>query len=309
MKIVFLYNHPHPVHGIWAESIQAIFIQDRVNKLKIFGISRIIKSLITLKKIPKDTDAVLCESASQMLAGSLWKLFNKKKKLACIVSDPKMHYLKSSGFLSKKLTLWMFRKADLLIPTSPLMLSLIPGEINCVKKVVFPYADISRYKKHNCSLNKKTIIFTGRIGYEKGADRTSRAFEMIKLIFPESKLYLVGFGDMQEEISNKKIPGLEITGWQDSPEKYMEKGSIYLSLARIEPAGIAILEAMLLGLVPIVSYGVGNRYIVEKISKELVVENEQEAAIIIEKLWKNSVLLKKYSKRAKIIASKYSAEK
>src|SRR3989344_9456219 len=118
MKIIFLYNHPHPVHGAWAESIYADFQQDRVLKIKLPGISRLVKSLITWIKLPKDAEIVLCESSSQLIAGSLWKHFNRKKKLVCIMSDPKWYYLQNKK-LRRSLYYWMVKQADLLIPTSP----------------------------------------------------------------------------------------------------------------------------------------------------------------------------------------------
>lgn len=308
MKTIFLNNHPHPVHGAWAESINAEFILDRVMKFKIPGISRIVKSLSTLMKIPKDTDIVLCESSSQLIAGSLWKSLNKNKKLALIVSDPKVYYFKKMKGLKRKINLWMLNKTDLLIPTSPLMKSLIPKEIKAVKKVVFPYVDVERYNGYTCS-KERILIFTGRISYEKGADKTLGAFKLIKNNVKEAKLYMLGFGKLQEKLESEQVQDVIFTGWTDKPEDYLKKGSIYISLARIEPAGIAILEAMLLGLVPVISQGVGNKYIVEKINKELVINNEQEAANLIEKLWNNKILLKKYSEKAKKIAIGYDKNK
>jgi len=113
MKTIFLHNHPHPVHGTWAESLYSHFILDRVtSKFKIPGLSRFFKSLITLAQIPRDTDLVLCESGSQLIAGSLWKTFHKNKKLASIVSDPKIYYLKKMRGIKKHFYIWMFKKTE-----------------------------------------------------------------------------------------------------------------------------------------------------------------------------------------------------
>ena len=235
MKTIFLNNHPHPVHGAWAESINAEFILDRVVKFKAPGISRILKSLSTFMKIPKDADVVICESSSQLIAGSLWKCFNKNKKLALIVSDPKVYYLNEMTGLNKKINLWMLKKTDLLIPTSPLMKSLIPKEVKSIKKVVFPYVDVERYHNYSAS-EDNTLIFTGRISYEKGADRTLNAFKLLKNNVNDAKLYMLGFGKLQKELESEEIQNVIFTGWTDKPEDYLKKGSIYISLARIEPA-------------------------------------------------------------------------
>lgn len=307
MKLIFLYNHPHPVHGAWAESVYAEFLQDRA-RFRIPGVSRIIKSLITLCKIPPDTDIILCESFSQLIAGSLWKSFHPEKKLACIVSDPKVYYLQQNSWPAKKCYTWMLRQCNLLLPTSPLMASLIP-ECTAIKKIVFPYVNLARYAPHHANLKTHAIIFTGRIGHEKGADRTIQAFQLLRQHVPDAQLFMVGFGDLQDALQQLEIPGITFTGWQEHPETFLEKSSIYLSLARIEPAGIAILEAMAAGLIPVVSEGVGNKYIVERISKELIVKNEAEAAAIITKLWQHPSQLQQYSKKARLIASQYGYEK
>lgn len=307
MKIIFLSNHPHPVHAIWAESINAKFMLDRVrSEVMIPKISRIIKSISTFLKIPKDTDVVLCESSSQLIAGVVWKIFNKKKKLVSIVSDPTVYYLKEMNKLKANLYIWMLNKTDLLIPTSPLMLSIIPKNVNVKKLVVPPYADTRRYSRHNASLDKETIVSTGRLSYEKGADRILKTFKILKRENKNAKLYILGYGKLKNSLELEKIDDIIFTGWANKPEHYLKKGSIYLSLARIEPAGIILLEAMLVGLVPVVSKGVGNSYIVKRISKELVVENEEEASRIIRKLWGNKSLLKKYSSIAKKIAKEYN---
>ena len=82
-----------------------------------------------------------------------------------------------------------------------------------------------------------------------------------------------------------------------------------MSLARIDPAGVAVLEAMSSGLVPVVSRGVGNSYIVEKINKNLVVSDQSEVQKIIKKLWTDKKFLKNASQKSIIIAKQYNKEK
>lgn len=310
MKIIFLSNHPHPVHGAWAESINAKFILDRVNyKIKIPFFSRIIKSIITFLKIPKDTYLILCESSSQLTTGILWKIFNKTKKIVAIISDPKVYYLKNNKGIKRRVYIQLLNKVDLFIPTSPLMSSFLPKEIKSKKIIVFPYVDLLRYSKYKSNLSNKLIISIGRISYDKGTDISLEIFKAINKKHKDSKILFLGMGKLKEELENKKIKNASFLGWVDKPEEYLQKGSIYLSSARIEPAGIAVLEAMTIGLVPIVSGGVGNKYIVERIDKSLVINNEEEAIEIIEKLWNNPKLLETYSQKAKKIAKEYNKKK
>jgi len=313
MKSVFLYNSEHrgykghPVHEEWAKSINAVFINDR-DKLQIPNISRPIKSFFTAKKIPKDVDLVLCEGASQIFSGAIWKVKNKDKKLALIVSDPKWFYLKTMNPKLKKIYMNALSKYDLFIPTSPLMYSLIPKELPGKRSIVFPFAD-PRFFRYKADLSSKNIVFTGRIGLEKGTDLLLETYLKIMQDFPESKLYILGFGKLKDKLENKKIKNVIFPGWIDNLEKYLEKSSIYMSLARIDPAGVAVLEAMSSGLIPVVSKGVGNSYIVEKIDKSLVVNNPLEVQKIIKKLWTDKKFLKNTSQKSIKLAKQYNKEK
>src|SRR3989344_4122262 len=110
MKTIFLNNAPHPSHGLWANSINAIFIDDRVSNYKVKNLSRLSKSLNTIFKIPQDADFVLCESASQLLTGILWKYTHPSKKLGLIVSDPKYYHMWKMTSFKKNLYLKMLSK-------------------------------------------------------------------------------------------------------------------------------------------------------------------------------------------------------
>jgi len=310
MKITFIYNAPHPVHKAWAESIKAKFVSDRAEgKLNLRNIKRFVKSFTTILKIPKDTDLLLCEGGSQFLTGALWKRRNKERKLVGIVSDPKLYYYKFMTKTKRRLYLWTLKKYDLLIPTSPMMESLIPKQVKAKIKVVFPFVDIKRHTAKVKERENNTIIFVGRIGKEKGADNTIKAFEIIKKRFPNTKLYMVGFGSLQKQLEERKINRVIFTGWANNPEEYIRKGTIIISLARIEPAGIAILEGMCAGLVPVVSKSVGNSYIVEKVGKELVVETPSQAAKTIINLFKDNKKRISYAKKAQKIVKTYTKEK
>lgn len=313
MKSVYLYNsnhrgfEGHPIHEAWAKSINAESILDR-DEMQVPYISRFIKSLFTSMKIPKDADLVLCEGASQIFSGYFWKRKNKDKKIVLIVSDPKWFYLKKTNFLLKKIYTKALKDFDLFISTSPLMKSLIPKELPGKVSMVFPFFD-NRFAEYKCDLSKKNIVFTGRVGWEKGVDILFKAYKKILKDFPESRLYILGFGNLMEQLKKENIENMIFTGWEHNPENYLKKSSVYMSLARIDPAGVAVLEAMSMGVVPVVSEGVGYNYVVKKISKELVVKNPDEASIIVKKLWNDRKLLDKYSKKAREISKDYNKEK
>ena len=285
MKTIFLNNYPHPAHGLWADSINAQYIDDRVAEYKLKNFSRIQKSLETIKKIPKDAEFVLCESASQLITGVIWKTFHKKKKLGLIVSDPKYYHMWKMLSFKKKLYLMMLKKVDIFICSSQLMKDYLPKESHDRAYVVPPAFNREKFEKIKCNINNKNIIFTARICLEKGVDHLVNVFLKVKKQYKESRLYLLGAssyipgqGDLREQLENKKIKDIIFTGHVDT-RPYLKKCSLY------------------------VNQNVGNKSYVAMINKELVVNNDEEAENMILKLWKNKKLLEKYSKKA-IEASK-----
>src|SRR3989338_5604203 len=167
MKTIFLNNYPHPAHGLWADSINAQYIDDRVAEYKLKNFSRIQKSLETIKKIPKDAEFVLCESASQLITGVIWKTFHKKKKLGLIVSDPKYYHMWKMLSFKKKLYLMMLKKVDIFICSSQLMKDYLPKESHDRAYVVPPAFNREKFEKIKCNINNKNIIFTARTCLKK----------------------------------------------------------------------------------------------------------------------------------------------
>ncbi|MEK6947709.1 MAG: glycosyltransferase family 4 protein [Nanoarchaeota archaeon] len=315
MKTIFLNNAPHPSHGIWANSINSIFIDDRVKEYRVKNLSRLTKSLETVFKIPKDAEFVLCESASQLLTGILWKINHRNKKLGLIVSDPKYYHMWKMTSMKKKLYIWMLKKVDIFICSSQLMKDYLPEECRKRAFVVPPAFNREDYKKIRGNINSKNIIFTARICLEKGVDHLVDVFLKVKEKHKESKLYLMGAssyipgqGNLREQLESRKLKNIIFTGHVDT-KPYLKKCSIYVNLAWIEPASVSVIQAMCTGIVPIVNKNVGNKTYVEMIDKELVVNSDEQAERMILKLWKNKKLLERYSKRAIEVSKTYPDEK
>ncbi len=315
MEVTFLYNAPHKVHAEWARSVNAFFVKDRVKENGIQNFSRLFKSLDTLKKIPPGTEVLLCEGGSQIFSGALWKVFHPKKKLVLIVSDPKMYYLHKMNFIKKFFNILALRRFDLFIPTSPLMASLIPKGLKGERVIVYPFFERERFKGKGGNLKSHNIIFAARTCKEKGSDLLVDLFVDLKKEFEDTKLFFLGIssyipgqGDLRKELEERRLKDVYFEGLVKDPELFMQNCSLYVSLARIEPAGVSILEAMYLGLVPVVSRGTGNSYIVKEIAEELVVADKEEARRLIKRLWTSPRLLKTYSQRGKKISKGYTKQ-
>ena len=186
-------------------------------------------------------------------------------------------------------------------------------------KIIQPFTDTKKFLAKKGNLNSKNIIYTGRISLEKGADLVLEAFKIIKKEVKEAKLYFIGIssqlpgqGDLrkilEKQIKEEQIKDVIFTGHINNPENYMEKCSILMSLARIDAANVSIAEAMCMGIIPIASQGVGFKDVAGSLSKELVVNNEKEAAFLVLKLWNSRQKMQALSKKAVKIGAYYNKE-
>lgn len=304
MKYSFLYSGPHYTHSTWAESVDSYFIRNRIENYRVKNLSRLMKSLLIIKKIPKDTDVLICEGGSDIIAGYIWKRNNNNKKLVFIVDDPKVYYLSRMNKIKQRLYYKALDSVDLFIAPTELMKSYIPKKYYPKTRIAELWIDYKKFYSKN-DINSKNIVFVGLLCKEKGVDRIIRAFKKVNSKIAESKLYLVGDGPLRGESKDN----IFFVGHSKSPEKYMRKGSIYINLARLEPAGVAVLEAMSCGLPPIITDHVGFKYAVDKVSKDLTVKDEEEAAEMIIKLWNDKKLLKSLSEKSRIAPEKFTKER
>jgi glycosyltransferase involved in cell wall biosynthesis len=160
--------------------------------------------------------------------------------------------------------------------------------------------------------NTKNIIFYGRISLDKGTDLLLDMFAKLVKDVPDCKLFISGFSldDLEERLKRRGIKNIFFLGRLQDEElkKVLEKCPIYVNLARIDPASVAVLEVMRGGTIPVVSANVGNNYIVREISKSLVVRRPDEAAVLITRLLGHPELLRRYSLRAIRLAQKYDRQ-
>lgn len=142
----------------------------------------------------------------------------------------------------------------------------IPIEIN----PHFPKDDhILTVKADLKSKNVITIGITPRL--RKGTD----IFVELAKINPKIHFYLLGKTESLSEKfidDMKKIPNLTFTGWQE-PTPYISKCTFFLLPARYDSGPIALLEAMMTGLIPIVSSNVGSQDSVIKVKEDLVIDS------------------------------------
>jgi len=119
--------------------------------------------------------------------------------------------------------------------------------------------------KYGISYNDIVVIVAARLVKEKGIDLIIEAFGKLKEMTKRDDIWLwiVGNGENEFELKemaiNKGIAGRVIfLGYQKNVEDYLREANIYISASKIESFGIALLEAMSVGLVCIATSTCGS---------------------------------------------------
>lgn len=144
-------------------------------------------------------------------------------------------------------------------------------------------------EKSLSSLENKHVVCVGRLDYLKGQDRLIEIWKEIAPKFPDWKLLFVGDGRMMSTLQNNVTKygltdSVEFLGKRTDVESILSQSSIFAFTSRTESFGMAISEALCVGL-PVVSFDCecGPRDIVFSYYNGFLIENNNKD-IYIEKL-------------------------
>jgi glycosyltransferase involved in cell wall biosynthesis len=324
MRTIFVYYNPHPIHKAWADSVtdeQIPFVSKKIfdvgrikNKTKslsyrIFDILRTnpiaLQTIAVLNsyRIPK-ADVYLIENASCIIP----VLFRKKKKSKVIlINDDIFFYLiRDSKGLMRKIYLRLLKSINGIISSSE-MIKKVSQEYTRVPNIVnYPFSETEKYSKYKADIKSDDMAFVGMLANQKRIDLIIESFLKVSDEF-RGKLYLIGKEEDKIEAleCNRDNKSIIVTGWTLSPEDYMKRCGFYINPAEREAFGMNIMEAMCMGIPPLVSKKCG----AAEISKNLIIEQNTED--IVKKLrWlkKNPAMKKKLGEKCRKEALKYTKE-
>jgi len=305
MNNLFIYTGPHPAHDALANALNCKKVKSN-GKIPFFG--RILNAMaISNKTHNKQFDIILTESISRdLLAGAYYKYEHPKTKLVALLTDPKLLELNTAPWADRQLTLWSLVKADLLLVGSEMMFNLVPIKFRYKTKFFWPgIENIDSHLTLNAKFGKN-LVFIGKIDDYKGTDLLYKIFRDIKHIDHMAKLYVAGDGPNSELFKNHIDKGINYLGKTESSLFMHDVASFYITKARYEPSGVAIIEAMAQGLVPMVSEGVGYNSIVREVDPRLVTKTDNDILNIYKKLINDKKEWTRLSKKCKKVAAKYS---
>lgn len=269
----------------------------------------ILKAMLTVSEIPK-ADIYFVEGGICLNAAYFVKLFRAKKaKIILMIPEPFFNLDKMKG-----IKLWwvkkMLSKVDAVIAISDLVKEdakkYFSGPIEIAHH---PVLNINRFKNVSIAWNKKRLVYVVErpleVGQIKGLDIAVKSFKIAKKRISDLELWLVGSGT---ENLDYNIRGIKYLGYQKI-EDVFSKSQIIISPSRYDAFNLAVAEASLCGLLPIVSNKTGAREFIKKVDASLVINSfdpKEYAEKIINLFNTNPSELKKISSELKKEVSYYN---
>ena len=153
---------------------------------------------------------------------------------------------------------------------------------------------IVNYKNNDIDFTKLKICTIGRIGFQKNPS----LFNQIAEAFPDFQFTWIGDGELRNQLISKNI---KITGWANRNDvlKNVLENNIFLLPSLWEGLPIALLEAMYLGKVCIVSNVIGNRDVIKNGVNGFVCNNLEDFKMVINKIKNEEYEINSVSQKAK----------
>lgn len=191
---------------------------------------------------------------------------------------------------------------------------------NFVDNTIFKPAGISKKRilKKQFGIEQQSIIYVGRLSYEKSIDQAIRAFNLILKKSPSIMFMIIGDGPERENlkslasklnIANKII----FTGFLRGKSliKALQANDVFVTASKTETFCIAALEAMAVGLPVVAANEKGLRELVRNNKNGFLITSDSPAKMAgkILELFSQNKILEKFSQQAISTAAEHSSKK
>lgn len=163
---------------------------------------------------------------------------------------------------------------------------------------------IGKDKEKQIDVDNLKICTVGRIGFQKNPE----LFNKIAESFPNIQFTWIGDGELEEKLTSKNI---SVTGWAKREDvlKKVAENDIFILPSLWEGLPIALLEAMYLGKICIVSNVIGNRDVIDNEVNGFVCDGLEDYISCINKIRNKDVELDVIVRQVKKdILEKYNIE-
>ncbi|MFH1182761.1 MAG: glycosyltransferase [Candidatus Moraniibacteriota bacterium] len=193
---------------------------------------------------------------------------------------------------------------------------VLPNFVNTHLFKPADHLEKNKLKKHY-KINGKSLVYMGRLSYEKSIDQVVKAFKLALPSMPNLKLMIIGDGPERENLE-KLASKLSIrkkvifTGFLrgENLAKALQANDIFTTASKTETFCISALEAMAVGLPVILASKKGLRELVKSNKNGYLTrpDKPRELANKIIEIFSNENNYKKLAMGARVTALNYSRE-
>ncbi len=292
MRVLFIYYAPHPIHAAFAETVTGEWYGCGVKYSEI--IKNLIRSLFSRKR--DDYDVLFLESGTCIPAAVLKK--GRNTKVVLLNADPLFYDMPKINYIKRKIIEHLLSYVDVLIVNSELNRSLASKYFDRDIYKVYPFGVNSNFDLE-CDLESNKVLFIGNEGNYKGYNSLLKAIKKLNKNGNMYDLYMVGSSSDKIKENHE---WLHKEGFQyNKLNQYFEKCSIYVHPAEYESFGAVVLEAMSVGLIPLITKNSGASEILKDNDLEFLILDGNDADLIADKIreitnkpmaWKKQVSMK-----------------
>jgi glycosyltransferase involved in cell wall biosynthesis len=235
----------------------------------------LLKAWITSKEIPEAKN-YLIEGGMLFWVGFFLKKRYPNSKLFIIVPEPAFYFDERKSFIQKLFFKFRMKMKKKTVSHYFIISIMVAedakkwlGRDMSYSLLRYPINRIESFKFSNSDDKENNLLFVverpNDTGYVKGLNQAIEIFEKVQKKIPDAKLFLAGSGTEYLKYENKNIIGL---GFCNIEEIY-KKTKILIVPARYDAFPLAVAEACLSGVIPLVSNNVGSK---ELLPVELVID-------------------------------------
>lgn len=282
----------HPAHRGFVETIGADLVV-----LDAPGLGSLDRTVLrdVLRGLTADTlpqgDVYLAVGPAPLFA--LPKLYASRDDptVVLLAADFRFNGLASYGFsfpedapryVDRLADSWLLKRlvsryVDGVIAVSELMEETLSALVSGRTAIAHPYIQAStceRLADAAPTLDASRAITVCENRDHKGVDRLVAAWPRVRAAHPDATLEIVGENHPD---AYESVPGVFVHGYVEDLLGILARSSVYVHPARFDAFPVSVLEAMRLGLPPIVTTATGTRSVVGPVDDALVVESRVAA--------------------------------
>jgi glycosyltransferase involved in cell wall biosynthesis len=219
-----------------------------------------------------------------LLAWGLAKLFGKKSIISLIGTDLNKDVLE---YAYAPILRWFLRHTDIVtVFDEAARQKLLALDFDPSKVFVLPHGiEVERFDRLSGLPQDIDAIFVGYLWALKEVGRLLKAWQLVIRQCPDARLVIVGDGPQREELETLARElgiweQMTFTGVVDNVPEWLSRAKIFVNLANQEGVPMAMIEAMIAGLVPVVTDVGGVPSVVKHGENGFLIPNPADPALV-----------------------------